>query len=599
NTLIHLWDMTTPTFRSRTMMLGSNIGIWFDQTAFSPDGSMVAVVGAEGANAGVWVLDTETGREVAILRDNHSPVWSSNSRLLATAGPGAGRSKGQTFKSTIVLPSGFEGENTILNLWEVTPPTPTYLISESINSLSFGYAPAQIASNGTLWAFKHDKLIPSNQTLPSNYTFFDKSDRLWATDFERRQFPIKFWQLSPEKREIVLESPDYAGLRVRPEDAGAEITAKPAQFSISPDGKFLLLVCQIYMWFEKDNASRRGGTTLELWDLVTQKQLTIWNQDNLKRELSCVSFSPDGKRVATCSSGVVIWDAATGKVLRTLGQDGVTSMLVFSPDSKLIFSGTRFHSTNSWGIVVNEVETGRELGTWRGHEGPITALAIHRDGYYLASGGEDRSICLWEVPAGSQLTRWLDPAGHLLNRWEAHKTVVKALAFDTGSTLVTGGADGTLKLWDTYSIRKGQEALGLSYGRPVSRSTIISMTLLGVAFLIVLAGLVLDTPLRKRLGLKLHYLPPMLFAKIGISIFVTAILLVEIWPGADPLSTYSTRDYIQRLLLFVPTLLLMYLSRVLNRNQYIYLLFAKWLPRLGVMKKKQLQDTSVVRHRER
>src|SRR5262245_66349763 len=86
--LLQLWYMTTTTFRQRNIMLGSNNRIYFDQTAFSPDDSMLAVVSAEGAKGGVLIFETENGREVASLRDNHSPVWSGNSRLLATSGPG-------------------------------------------------------------------------------------------------------------------------------------------------------------------------------------------------------------------------------------------------------------------------------------------------------------------------------------------------------------------------------------------------------------------------------------------------------------------------------------------------------------------------------
>src|SRR5262249_6878924 len=128
--LLQLWDMTTTTFRQRIIMLGSNNRIYFDQTCFSPDNSMLAVFTTEGAKDGVWIFETEKGREVAILRDNHPPVWSDNSRLLATAGPGSFWLKGDAHTSKIGLTGGFQMENTFLNVWEVTPPTPTYLISE-------------------------------------------------------------------------------------------------------------------------------------------------------------------------------------------------------------------------------------------------------------------------------------------------------------------------------------------------------------------------------------------------------------------------------------------------------------------------------------
>src|SRR5215470_7807008 len=328
--LLQLWDMTTTTFRQRVIMLGSNTRIYFDQTAFSPDNSMLAVFTAEGAKGGVWIFETENGREVAILRDNHSPVWSDNSRLLATAGAGwirdddSARSSGITLKadsiyphtkvlsSEIPLKGGIKIGNTFLNVWEVTPPAPTYLISEQLNSLSFGTShPSQLSSNGILWEvskldkFTTPQLIPSTQKLPGNYSFFDKSGRLWATDFDRHEFPVKFWRLSPEKHEIVLESPDYSSYKYLSVGGSGEIVAQPAAFAISPDGKFLVMACELRNRFTLGQTGPTGRGILELWDLATQKRLAIWKRYNLLETTSCVSFSPDGKLVATCASSSV------------------------------------------------------------------------------------------------------------------------------------------------------------------------------------------------------------------------------------------------------------------------------------------------------
>jgi WD40 repeat protein len=60
-------------------------------------------------------------------------------------------------------------------------------------------------------------------------------------------------------------------------------------------------------------------------------------------------------------------------------------------------------------------------------------------------------IRLWELPSGRPLAHW-----------EAHDASVTALAFrPDGRTLISGAADGILRLWDLPSIRRGLAPLGL------------------------------------------------------------------------------------------------------------------------------------------
>jgi len=74
----------------------------------------------------------------------------------------------------------------------------------------------------------------------------------------------------------------------------------------------------------------------------------------------------------------------------------------------------------------------------RGHAGLAVALTNSPDGRYVASGGQDSTIKIWEAKTGA-----------LLRSWKAHADVVSALAFSPeGNVLISSSPDRMIKLWD-------------------------------------------------------------------------------------------------------------------------------------------------------
>lgn len=112
----------------------------------------------------------------------------------------------------------------------------------------------------------------------------------------------------------------------------------------SPDGKLLF--------------SSGEDKTVKQWSVETQSELKTLLEDDLP--IVYMAVSPDGKLLAT-SSGVVtprkngkvkLWDIKTGKGIRTIEENRLTS-LAFSPDGKWLVC------RNRWLVLtLFDVETG-------------------------------------------------------------------------------------------------------------------------------------------------------------------------------------------------------------------------------------------------
>ncbi|KAM3106789.1 WD40 domain-containing protein [Phormidesmis sp. 146-33] len=207
--------------------------------------------------------------------------------------------------------------------------------------------------------------------------------------------------------------------------------------AFSPDGKTLV--------------SSGTDASIRLWEVRSAQCLQI-----LTEHTGCVrsvSFSPDGQRIASGSDDrtVRLWDLQ-GRCLHVMAEHKENVYSVhFSPDGKTLASGSKDTTIRIW-----NVSNGDCLSVLQGHTDGVRCVRYSPDGQLLASCSQDQSIRLWNIPHAPASASQFDgkqsngkpDAKFDVGVLHGHTNWVWSLAFSPkGDMLASGSDDGTLRLW--------------------------------------------------------------------------------------------------------------------------------------------------------
>jgi WD40 repeat protein len=152
--------------------------------------------------------------------------------------------------------------------------------------------------------------------------------------------------------------------------------------ALAPDGRTL--------------ASGSFDSFVRTWDTQTwEVQSTLKGS---RSEVRSLAFSSDGKSIASQAGGrkeVLLWD---GKLKKELKCEQEVFAVAFAPGGRTLACGVgQQEDAAKGGVEFWDVETGERLHAVGGHDGPVVALAFSPDGKMLASGSQDETVKLWNV----------------------------------------------------------------------------------------------------------------------------------------------------------------------------------------------------------
>ena len=183
-----------------------------------------------------------------------------------------------------------------------------------------------------------------------------------------------------------------------------------------------------------------------LWDTSTGT-MTAQCRGHTRKVLS-VAFRPDGRRLVTTSADGTVrqWDSTTGREVEPPydRHTGEVVTAAYSPDGLWIASGGTDRTVRVW-----EAANRQDLAVLHGHTGDVSDLAFTADGRRLASVSQFGRLGYTERWHGAAVGGRPQAGASVLR---GHTSYVYPVAYSPdGQWIASGGWDNTVRLWDAVT----------------------------------------------------------------------------------------------------------------------------------------------------
>ena len=400
--------------------------------AYSPDGSLIAIVGNS-----TWLYDANTLAEVGMIeRSARSIAFSPDGRTLAS---GSWPDPDRTVHLWDVATQEMVGGLQLPGLRGVT----AVAFTPDGNTLAVGYGDGDIA----LWDMKTQRQIAQQTvirriltSIPWTLAFSPDGQLLAAGGHEapaislwegHEAFIISLWDVPT--LELV------GSFEEQPGDTWSQNHAV-SSIAFSSDGTILA-------------SGSHYDYTVRLWDVTTQRQIALLLENDGNEEdeaVNAVAFSPDSAILASAGDDAKIrlWDVKTQTQIDVLDTStGTVSSIAFRPDGKTLasLSGLEqyrrtWQKSGDMSVRLWDVKTRKQIAMFQNHTADIKAVTLSPDDTLLASGHRDGVVTLWNMQTQESLT--------ILRN---HTAAVLSVAFSPDGLLLASGEKEKTRLWDVQT----------------------------------------------------------------------------------------------------------------------------------------------------